>query len=53
MMTATLIAIITTVTIINDKEKAIAYGLYVMPLFAIIMKQQLRKHKPKTKSSTA
>jgi len=53
MMVATMGVMIAAVIISKNNTLAVAFSLYALPLFAIIMKRKLRKHKPKTQLITA
>ena len=53
MMVATMVVMIAAVIISKNNTLAVAFSLYALPLFAIIMKRKLRKHKPKTQLFTA
>ncbi len=53
MMVATMIVMIAAIIVSNNNILAVAFSLYALPLFAIIMKRKLRKHKPKTQLFTA
>jgi uncharacterized membrane protein len=53
MMVATMVVMISAIIISKNNTLAVAFSLYALPLFAIIMKRKLRKHKPKTQLITA
>ena len=53
MMVATMVVMIAAIIVSKDNTLAVAFSLYALPLFAIIMKRKLRKHKPKTQLFTA
>ena len=53
MMVATMAVMIAAIIISKNNTLAVAFSLYALPLFAIIMKRKLRKHKPKTQLITA
>lgn len=52
MLLAAIVIMITAIIVSKNNELAVAFSIYPLPLFAIIMKRKLKKHKPKNQLLT-